>query len=509
MKTQLMQNETQMSSGKKSNSIPSVLVTFLKQDKDNKKSPLTWVTPSVAQSLENINIASFFKAAKNETTLIRGVLYKNYQGVMLAGMGSEKFDQESWRQMGGALMKAIKANKLTHVTFLFDGLESFLPQDLGAMTEGLCLGAYDFNQLKTASKESSEVTFNFVATAFKNKEYKTSFDQAQMVAESVNESRRLGDLPGNYLPPRVLALEAQKLFKGLPKTKVTVWDKKRIEKERMGGLLTVGKGSAEDPRFIIIEYKGAAVSEKPIVLVGKGLTFDSGGISIKPSAAMEEMKYDMCGAANVIGALHAVAKLGLKVNVVGLIASAENMPSHTAVKPGDVYTSRNGKTVEVNNTDAEGRLVLGEALVYASELSPQLIIDAATLTGAMAVALGNLYTGYFTKNSELKTTIEEAAKASGEWVWNMPLCSFHSEDMKGVYADLSNISSGKGAGSSTAAAFLEQFVGQDKKGNKIPWAHFDIAGTAWAVGNRLNYCPSKGASGVMVRTFLEIIKSKV
>jgi leucyl aminopeptidase len=219
---------------------------------------------------------------------------------------------------------------------------------------------------------------------------------------------------------------------------------------------------------------------------------------------MEEMKYDMCGGANVIGTLLAIASLKLKVNAIGLVPSTENVIGPAATKPGDVHTARNGKTFEVNNTDAEGRLILADALSYASELEPQAIVDAATLTGAMVVALGNIHTGYFTRNQKLKNTVEQAAQESGEWVWNMPLTDFHAKDMKGTYADLSNMSSTKGAGSATAAAFLEQFVGEG-----IPWAHFDIAGTGWAVGNRLNYCPKKGASGAMIRTFVEIAKQYV
>jgi leucyl aminopeptidase len=191
----------------------------------------------------------------------------------------------------------------------------------------------------------------------------------------------------------------------------------------------------------------------------------------------------------------------LKVNAVGLVASTENMPGPGANKPGDVLFARNGKSFEVNNTDAEGRLILSDALCYASELDPQMIVDTATLTGAIVVALGNIHTGYFTRDQKLKKQIEAAATASGELVWNLPLVDHHLKDMKGTYADLSNVSSNKGAGSATAAAFLEQFVEEG-----IPWAHFDIAGTAWHVGSRLPYCPKKGASGVIIRTFVELAK---
>jgi leucyl aminopeptidase len=236
--------------------------------------------------------------------------------------------------------------------------------------------------------------------------------------------------------------------------------------------------------------------------VGKGLTFDTGGISIKPSAGMEEMKFDMCGGANVIGAILAIARLKLKVNVTALVASTENMPGPSATKPGDVHVARNGKSFEINNTDAEGRLILADALSYATELKPAAILDAATLTGAMVIALGNIHTGFFTRSEALSKKINAGANLSGELVWRMPLVDHHVKDMKGTYADLSNTSSTKGAGSATAAAFLEQFVGEG-----IPWAHFDIAGTGWSTGNRLNYNSKKGASGVMVRTFVEIARS--
>jgi leucyl aminopeptidase len=301
------------------------------------------------------------------------------------------------------------------------------------------------------------------------------------------------------MTPTIMANTVVDAVKGTG-IRATIWDRARIKKEKMGGLLGVSQGSDEEPRFIILEYKGAA-AKKPICFVGKGLTFDCGGISIKPSASMEEMKYDMCGGANVLGALLAMARLKLKVHAYAIVPATENLVNGSATKPGDVHYARNGKSFEVNNTDAEGRLILADALCYASELKPQMIVDAATLTGAMVIALGNTHTGYFTRDQGLKTKIEKAADKSGELVWNMPLTDFHVSDMKGTYADLSNISASKGAGSATAAAFLEQFV---EKG--IPWAHFDIAGTGWAVGNRLNYCTAKGASGAMIRTFVELAK---
>ena len=217
---------------------------------------------------------------------------------------------------------------------------------------------------------------------------------------------------------------------------------------------------------------------------------------------MDEMKYDMCGGANVIGAMLAIAKLKLKINAIAYVAASENMPGPLANKPGDILTARNGKTVEVLNTDAEGRLILMDALSYASEKKPAAIIDAATLTGAIIISLGNSYTGVFTRNNPLMKKILTAADRAGENVWHMPICDDYVKDMKGTYADLTNLAPTRGGGSSTAAAFLEQFVD-----DKIPWAHFDIAGTAWNMNNRINYHPKKGASGSMVRTFVELAKT--
>ena len=339
------------------------------------------------------------------------------------------------------------------------------------------------------------------APSEKQKAVQKGLKTGQILAESTNFAKRLANYPGNLMTPSILANEIKKQTQNT-KIKTTVWDKKRIEKEKMGGLLGVSLGSSQEPRFIIMEYKGAGASKKPVALVGKGLTFDSGGISLKPAVAMDEMKFDMCGAAAVVGALLAIEKLGLKANVTGYISSSENMPGQGANKPGDILVARNGKSMEVLNTDAEGRLILADALSYASEQKPQVIFDAATLTGAILMSLGNIYTGFFTKKEDLAARITRAGEVTGEKLWRMPLAEEHTEDIKSVFADVANISSTRGAGSSTAAAFLEHFV--DKS---IPWAHFDIAGTAWNVNNRLEYCSRKMASGVMVRTFVELARS--
>lgn len=438
-----------------------------------------------------------------EVVTYRELQYKGFRHVIVVGLGKETdINHESVRQSVAVAFEALKSLSVTEAALHFEGIATGkkTAELARAVAEGLVLTSYVFNELMSAKKEAKEITVHVVVKGAADKALKAAFGEGLVLGSCVNFSRRLGDLPGNLMTPTILADSAVEAAKGTG-IKVTVWDKARIKKEKMGGLLGVSMGSDQEPRFIIMEYKGAAATKKPVVFVGKGLTFDCGGISIKPSAGMEEMKYDMCGGANVIGALLAIAKLKLKVNAIGLVASTENLAGPSATKPGDVHTARNGKTFEVNNTDAEGRLILADALSYASELDPQVIVDAATLTGAMVVALGNTHTGYYTRHAALKNKIEKAASQSGEWVWNMPLCDYHLKDMKGTFADLSNISSSKGAGSATAAAFLEQFVGEG-----IPWAHFDIAGTGWAVGNRLPYAPKKGASGAIVRTFVELAK---
>ncbi|MFZ4405170.1 MAG: leucyl aminopeptidase, partial [Pseudobdellovibrionaceae bacterium] len=452
----------------------------------------------LANSLENKSITG----KSGEVVSFRDKTYLNFKNIVVIGLGNnEKLDAEVLRQQGAYIVDCIKSfsAQKTVLTFPNLGSEKNTESFLQALVEGLHLSSYSFEDLKSDKKKEKKSSHVYISLADpSDKNLKAALSKALILAETVNFSRFLGDMPGNLMTPSILAQKAVLAAKGTG-VKVTVWNKARIKKEKMGGLLGVSEGSSQEPRFIIMEYTGAGKAQKPVVFVGKGLTFDCGGISIKPSGGMEEMKYDMCGGANVIGTLLAIAKLKLKINVVGLVPSTENLAGPSATKPGDIHTARNGKTFEVNNTDAEGRLILADALSYASELKPKAIIDAATLTGAMLVALGNIHTGYFTRDKDLKTNIETAAEKSGEWVWNLPLTDFHAKDMKGTFADLSNISSGKGAGSATAAAFLEQFVGEG-----IPWAHFDIAGTGWAIGNRLNYCPKKGASGIMIRTFVEL-----
>ncbi|MES2769086.1 MAG: leucyl aminopeptidase [Bdellovibrionota bacterium] len=452
-----------------------------------------------------------FKGALGESLFFRQYAFLGFTNLLLVGLGDAKrVTHEVIRRASSNAFKNLKANSAKSVTIAIETLPlttKTKEENLKAVFEGFYLSEYTFDIYKSSpnksdtAKDFAKMKVNILtslagtATSAKNAE-----KEARIVSEAVNFARTIGDTPGNQMNPPILGETTKKAATGTG-LKVTIWDGARIKKEKMGNLHGVSLGGGEDPRLIIMEYKGGAKSKKPICFVGKGLTFDSGGISLKPGAGMEEMKYDMMGGAAVIATMLAIAKLKLKVNVIGIVPSSENMPGPFANKPGDITTARNGKTTEVNNTDAEGRLILSDALVYASEQKPEFIVDAATLTGAMVMALGDVHTGFFSRDTKLTQKIAKAAAASGETLWEMPMHEEHLKDMKGTYADLQNVSQRRGAGSAQGAIYLGEFVEKD-----IPWAHFDIAGTAYNNGHRLPYTPAKGASGVIVRTFVELAK---
>jgi leucyl aminopeptidase len=287
-------------------------------------------------------------------------------------------------------------------------------------------------------------------------------------------AKTLGNLPGNVCTPAYLADQAKALARdhGL---KVEVLERKQIEALRMGAFLAVAQGSALTPRLIVLQYQGASSRSAPIALVGKGITFDTGGISIKPAGEMDEMKFDMCGAASVLGTLRAIAEMKLKINVVGVIPACENMPSGTATRPGDIVTTMSGQTVEILNTDAEGRLILCDALTYVTRFKPRTVIDIATLTGACVIALGHHHSGLFAREDALAAELLDAGRDSGDTCWRMPLDEEYHEQLKSRFADVANIG-GRAGGSVTAACFLSRFT------KDYDWAHLDIAGTAWKSG---------------------------
>jgi leucyl aminopeptidase len=305
--------------------------------------------------------------------------------------------------------------------------------------------------------------------------------QGTAIANGMALTKRLGNLPPNICTPSFLGDEARKLAKDW-KLGVEVLETKQLEALKMHSFLSVARGSALPPRLIVMKHQGGGKSA-PVVLVGKGITFDSGGISIKPGAAMDEMKFDMCGAATVIGTMRTVAELKLKLNVIGVVAACENMPSGTATRPGDIVTSMSGQTIEILNTDAEGRLILCDALTYVERFKPAAVVDVATLTGACVIALGNVNSGLFANNDRLADELLNASRSASDAAWHMPLGEEYNEQLKTNFADMANLGTPSNAGAITAACFLARFT------KAYPWAHIDIAGTAWKSG------AAKGATG--------------
>ncbi len=367
-------------------------------------------------------------------------------------------------------------------------------QQVGRITLHL---AYRYR--KTLKKPRSETRLKelviAVPDAVRNPE-RRALQRGMAVANGANLARELGNLPANICTPRFLADQGRTLARKYPGLKASILDEARMRALKMGALLSVARGSREPPRLIALEYRGGPAKRPPIVLIGKGVTFDTGGISIKPSVAMDEMKFDMCGAASVFGAVQATAELGLPLNVVGLVGAVENMPGGSATKPGDVVRAMSGRTVEVLNTDAEGRLVLCDVLHYAQrQYKPECMIDAATLTGACVIALGSEACGLYSNRPELAQALCRAGETAGDRAWQMPLWKEYQRHLKSNFADVANIGGGREAGSITAACFLARFVEDD-----CPWAHLDIAGTAWHGGG-----PNKGATGRPVPLLMQFL----
>jgi leucyl aminopeptidase len=311
---------------------------------------------------------------------------------------------------------------------------------------------------------------------------KNALDQATAIAHGIDLAKTMGNLPGNVCTPTYLSSKAQALGKAHKSIKTTVLEEKDMKKLGMGSFLSVTQGSEQPAKLITLEYHGADKNQKPIVLVGKGITFDSGGISLKPGAEMDEMKYDMCGAASVLGTIQAIAEMGLKLNVVGVIPTCENMPNGKATKPGDIVTSMSGQTIEILNTDAEGRLILCDALTYSKKFNPDTVIDIATLTGACVIALGHVASGMFSNEDKLAKELLAAGEQSHDRVWQLPLWDDYQPLLDSNFADMQNIG-GRAGGTITAACFLARFT------KEYRWAHLDIAGTAWLSGKQ------KGSTG--------------
>ncbi len=417
--------------------------------------------------------------------------------VLLAGAGKrEKFDAAALRKLAGAAVRHLKGKGVRSLAFaLDDGING--AEHVEAVARGVILAAWEPDRLKSRKEEKSAVASVTIAVGGnQDSTLEAALEHGRVIAEAANVARDIAVEPPNLLTPTTMAEAARKVAEanGLA---FDLLDESRMRQLGMGALLGVAQGSVEPPALMVISYKPAqaASGAAHLGLVGKGVTFDTGGISIKPAEGMEKMKYDMAGGAAVIGAMQAIAKLKPSIPVTGFIPAVENMPGGKAQRPGDIVTSLSGKTIEILNTDAEGRLILADAIAYAKQLGCTHLVDAATLTGAIVVALGYVSTGVFTNDEQLTERFLHASKDAGEKMWRMPLDDDYMEQLKTVYADIQNIG-GRWGGACTAAMFLKEFAGE------TPWVHLDIAGTAWLDDPKP--WMAKGPTGIPVASFVNL-----
>ena len=418
------------------------------------------------------------------TLLLRGLPHVAAERVLLVGLGAKKeFGEAAYRDAVRSAANALRELGAKDAALFLVDLKvksRSLSWNLRQAVLGIREVFYRFDELKQKKAPApslERVTLPLPPAA----QLKQALAEARATADGADLTRTLGNLPSNICTPSYLAEQARKLAREF-KLQVEVLERKEMEKLGMGSFLAVTSASHEPPKLIVLRYSGAAKSRAPIALVGKGITFDTGGISLKPAGEMDEMKFDMSGAGSVLGTIRALAGMRAPVNVVGVIPTCENMPGGRAVKPGDVVTTLSGQTVEILNTDAEGRLILCDALTYAERFKPEVVIDIATLTGACVIALGHVATGLFANDQRLADEVRAAADDSWDRVWQMPLWEEYQEQLRSNFADFANIG-GRPGGSITAASFLARFT------RKLRWAHLDIAGTAWRSGRE------KGSTG--------------
>ncbi|GAA5086659.1 leucyl aminopeptidase [Paenalcaligenes hermetiae] len=456
--------------------------------KEQKLSPAAeQIDQASAGALREV-LAHEFKADAKTHLVLRQLPGVQAKRVVLIGLGEQKkYNAKAHAAAENTFANYCKSASLTEAVSTLasiDTTDNTLTDRARAAAQAVGAANYHYDATLSKKNQSQAIAqFSLWCAPTQAAEAQTGLSQGQAIANGVSLTRLLADLPPNICTPTYLANTAKKLADEFDSIKVEVLERKQIEALKMGAFLSVAKGSDEPPVFIVIKHSPAnSTDEAPLVLVGKGLTFDAGGISLKPAANMDEMKYDMGGAASVLGSMRAVAELGLNREIIGIIAACENLPSGKANKPGDVVTSMAGKTIEILNTDAEGRLVLCDALTYAERFKPASVINIATLTGACVVALGDINSGLFSNDDALAEQLKEASQQSNDSVWQLPISDEYQAKLKSNFADIANIGT-PGAGSITAACFLARFT------ENYAWAHLDIAGTAWNSG------ANKGATG--------------
>ena len=442
--------------------------------------------------IKEIIKTSSFIGNLNQSLCIYDIPNKKIEKIYLIGLGKkEEYGEKKFIKSLAAASKICKAENLKNIYILVNSFinkkieENWAIRNISIHMNG---ADYDYSHTKNKTKKQNLYKITKLTCVLKSSKnskkvsVKKYFKQGEAIANGIKLAKNLGDLPSNICTPTYLAKTAQLLAKNNKNINVRIHNEKEMKSMGMNCLLSVGSGSEEPSKLITLKYNGANKNDKPIALVGKGITFDTGGISIKPSNGMDEMKYDMCGAASVLGTIKAISELNLKINVVGVIASAENMPSGSATNPGDVVTTMSGQTVEILNTDAEGRLVLCDALTYVSKFKPKHVIDIATLTGAVLVALGKVASGILSNDEELTQKLKNSSSVSHDYIWELPMWEEFQSELDSNFADIANIGK-RYAGTITAACFLSRFT------EEYSWAHLDIAGTAWNEG------ANKGGTG--------------
>ena len=457
------------------------------------------VDAALGGAIADVLASGEIKGKLNEVALLHAKDHP-FHRVLVVGLGdSTKFEPQFLAKYAGTAVRYLGRRNVSDVALALP------PQAKGNETacasfaaEGATAGSFDTTAYQEKpDKPIAVANVTILTDGFDANAIERGVTRGTIVGDAVNFARRLAVTPANDMTPAILASEAEKAAKEVGLA-VDILDEERARKEGMGSFLSVAQGSAQPPKFIVMTYKGDPSSKELLALVGKGITFDTGGISLKPPERMEEMKYDMSGGAGVIAAMTAIGKLKPKLNVVGIVPATENMPGGKATKPGDIVKAMNGKTIEVINTDAEGRLILADALVYANKLGATKIVDTATLTGACVIALGHAASAAVSNDDEYAAEFLAAAKPTGERYWQMPLYDDYANAMKSDIADLKN-TGGRPAGTLTAAAFLKAFVGD------TPWLHLDIAGTAY-LDNEFSY-QAKGPTGTPVRALVSFVET--
>jgi len=478
----------------------SALVSYVFEEKEPVEGRIAELDQKTGGAIRRLAQSGELTGKAMEMTLLHAPAGLKAQRLLLVGTGkSAKHDAAQLRRVAGAAVRHLKGRSVRSCVFLAreqDETEAAAQ----AVTEGMILGDFESDKYKTDKKNHKQMDAAGLAgwgPANKAAAIR-GIERGQVAGRAVNFARELANEPSNRMTPRTLAERAQAMAReaGLS---CEILDEKRIAGLKMGALLGVAQGSEEPPRVIMLTYAPAALKPgAPVLgLVGKAITFDTGGISIKPSENMEKMKYDMAGGAAMLGVMRALAALKPSIKVIAVVPATENMPGGRAQKPGDVQVSLSGKTIEVINTDAEGRLILADGLAYAKQLGCTHLVDAATLTGAIVVALANVNVGVFGSEQAFTEKLLESARTCGEKMWPMPLDDDYREMIKSTIADMQNVGSGKGGGAITAAMFLKEFAGD------TPWIHLDIAGTAWL--DDAKPWAAKGATGVTVRTLIDLV----